>query len=123
MLSVGAAGSISSPVRIEARECSRLIYWVAIGKTPVASIVIQPCWNERCVIRLIERVRCSQNLKLYVIKNDWNVEVMYMTAMPEKTLAALLTERGDDIAGLKLHPKDTASLGMPPRRDTFLLLV
>jgi hypothetical protein len=86
-------------------EATVLIARAASGKKPVAEIVIQPNWNKGQVTRLIKRVRHHKNLKFNVIKNDWNMDVMYITAMPKKTLAALFSERGDDTAGLKLRPE------------------
>ena len=39
------------------------------------------------------------------MKNEWNVTVVFFTATPEKNLAALFAERGEDVGDLKLRPE------------------
>ena len=86
-------------------ETTVLINRAGTGKKPIAEIVIQPRWNQGCVTRLINRIRRRKNLKFHVIKNEWNVTVVFFTATPEKNLAALFAERGEDVGDLKLRPE------------------
>ena len=86
-------------------ETTVLINRAGTGKKPIAEIVIQPRWNQGCVTRLINRIRRRKNLKFHVMKNEWNVTVVFFTATPEKNLAALFAERGEDVGDLKLRPE------------------
>ena len=86
-------------------ETTVLMNRAGTGKKPIASIVIQPRWNKGCVTQLINRIRRRTNLKFHVIKNDWNVTVVYFTATPENNLAALFAERGEDVGDLKHRPE------------------
>jgi hypothetical protein len=74
---------------------------VAKGFKPVASIVMQPAWSKATCKQVIAKVE-AHDLTFTEQRNEWGVSVLYTAAAPEKTLAELLVERGDDGVGLVL---------------------
>ena len=94
-------GQREHPVWRGRSEVDVLCERVAKGFKPVATIVIQPAWSKARCAQVIAKVE-AHDLAFSVQRNEWGVSELYMAAAPEKTLAELLVERGDDGVGLVL---------------------
>ena len=77
---------------------------VASGLKPVGSMVMQPRWSEAERQRVISKAK-KHNLVVSLIKNEWLVDQLFMTASPKTTIEELLVGRGKQGRGLVLQKK------------------
>lgn len=74
---------------------------VASGLKPVGEIVMQPLWSGKARQSIIHHAK-KRKLVVSLIRNEWHIHVLYITASPKTTIEQLLLDRGKEGRGLVL---------------------